>query len=204
MEPMQNASGEILSARRRILVADDEATLRMGINYTLAGDNTSVDLAEDGNQALQVLASEEYDLLILDLRMPGVDGITVIEALRVSGNRVPVILCSAEFTPGTFLRAVRCDVVDFLLKPANPAQIRSAVEFVLEPTPDALSQAMKSAREGDTAAAIRILESAPAPNAVSEGWLKVLRSIDDGETDSAEAITEDEFTALVLNADADV
>ncbi len=111
-------------------------------------------------EALQVLASEEYDLLILDLRMPGVDGITVIEALRVSGNRVPVILCSAEFTPGTFLRAVRCDVVDFLLKPANPAQIRSAVEFVLEPTPDALSQAMKSAREGDTAAAIRILESA--------------------------------------------
>jgi len=189
------------SGKRRILVADDEATLRLGISYTLANDDTHVDLAEDGAEALEILAVQEYDLLIMDLRMPSVDGITVIEALRTSANRVPVILCSAEFTPGTCLRAVRCDVLDFLIKPANPVQIRSAVDFVLEAPTGYHAQAMAAARAGEIGEAIRIFESANELDTVSQGWMKVFRSLDSdaGTAESGNTITEQEFAALAFN-----
>ncbi len=188
--------------KRRILVADDEATLRLGFSYTLASDDTSVDLAEDGARALEMLASREYDLLIMDLRMPGVDGIEVIEVLRSSGNRLPIILCSAEFPPEICFRAVRCGVVDFLHKPANPEQIRTSVDFVLEAPQSCLAQAMSAARTGEIGEAIRIFESANDLDTVSQGWLKVLRSchLKAGDATLENATSKQEFAALALNA----
>lgn len=200
MEHKQTPGGASPSTKRHILVADDEATLRLGLSYTLVDDRTNVHLAEDGSKTLEILSTQQYDLLIMDLRMPGVDGISAIEALRAAGNRIPIILCSAEFAPGTFLRAVRCDVVDFLIKPANPEQIRSAVSFVMETREGTHPQAMSAARAGLTDEAIRILESAADPDTVSQGWLNVLRSLDTEDNKSERAVSEQEFAALALNA----
>lgn len=198
MRSTETVSGGSVAVKRKILVTDDEPTLRLGISCTLASDDTEVDTAEEGAEALRFLASTEYDLLILDLRMQGVDGIEVVEALRKSGNPVPVILCSAEFSICILLRAVRCGVVDFLLKPANPEQIRNAVEFVLEPSKGAFSEALKSARNGNIEGAILILEGVTEPDDLCKGWMKVFRAL--LEDDSAGAVTTDEFIALALNA----
>jgi len=200
MENTLKAGNGSPSGKRSILVADDEATLRLGFSYTLADGDTEVDMAGDGTEALKLLSSKSYDLLIIDLRMPGMDGINVIEAARLSGNRVPVILCSAEFTPGIHLRAIRCDVVDFLLKPANPAQIRNAVGFVMAPPSTAHGHAMCAARSGDPATAARLLAAAPDHSPVSKAWQKIFRSVLDNSNPDKIETTEMEFAALALNA----
>lgn len=200
MENSPKAGNVSLSGKRRILVADDESTLRLGISYTLADDGTDVDMAEDGTEALALLSGKPYDLLILDLRMPGMGGIDLLEAIRGCGNRVPVILASAEFFPAIYLRAIRSDVVDFLLKPATPQQIRSAVDFVLSPPKSAFGHAMSAARSGDPAAAAMLLSDAPDTSSISDAWRKIFRFIlenrdpDDTETGGLE------FEALAHNA----
>ena len=201
--PLSLRSDQTATARR-ILVADDEATLRMGISYTLADGDTTVDLAEDGFKALEMLATQRYDLLMIDLRMPDLDGMTAIETLRASGNRIPILLCSAEFTPGIFDRAVRCNVIDFLLKPASPDQIRRAVELVIGNPEDAHSIAMAAARGGDVEAAVSIFERSDSLTDASQKWLKIFRSLCEDSKVSGDACS-DVFSAvdigsLALNA----
>ncbi|RYD49942.1 MAG: response regulator, partial [Verrucomicrobiaceae bacterium] len=93
--------------RLRVLVVDDEPTLRLGFAYALSNRHTLVETAANGRIALERIANERFDIMILDLRMPDLDGIGVIEELRASGNRIPVVLCSAALNPRAALRAIR-------------------------------------------------------------------------------------------------
>jgi CheY-like chemotaxis protein len=163
----------------RILVVDDEPTLRLGFAYALTGKKTSVETAATGRLALDLIAAGSFDIVILDLRMPELDGIGVIEALKNSGNSIPIILCSAALIPASALRAIRLGIVDFLLKPVRPVDLRQIVDFVLFPENRPLPQAMKAARGGEVAEAITILENQEAPSRQATHWLQVLKAIRD-------------------------
>jgi CheY-like chemotaxis protein len=158
---------------------DDEPTLRLGFAYALTGKTTSVETAATGRIALDRMAAGNFDVIILDLRMPDLDGIGVIEALRSAGNTVPIILCSAALNPVSALRAIRQGVVDFLLKPVRPVDLRQVVDFVLFPENRPLPQAMKAARGGNAAEAISILENKENPSRQAAHWLQVLRAVRD-------------------------
>ncbi|MEO7098217.1 MAG: response regulator [Luteolibacter sp.] len=179
------------SEKLRVLVVDDEPTLRLGFSYALSNRTTTVETAANGRHALERISTLNFDLMILDLRMPEMDGIGVIETLRSQGNRIPVVLCTAMLNPSSALRAIRQGVVDFLLKPVRPADLRQVLEFVIRPENQPLSLAMRAMRSGRNEEAIRLLESAPTSGRLASCWLDILRSLRDGASDGDTAQLED-------------
>ncbi|MBK1883481.1 response regulator [Luteolibacter pohnpeiensis] len=165
------------TALRHILVVDDEPTLRLGFAYALTNAYTKVETASCGRIALDKIAEAHFDLIILDLRMPDIDGIGVIESLRRAGNQIPIVLCSAALTPGAALKAIRNSVVDFLLKPVHPADLREVVQFILNSPEEPIARALKSAREGRLEDAVEVLAEDQAPSKRSSAWLDFLKSL---------------------------
>ena len=80
----------------RLLVVEDEQSLREGIAKKLRLSGYEVDACEDGEEALDILASEQYDLILLDLNLPKVDGMTVLRTLRQSDLETRVLILSAR------------------------------------------------------------------------------------------------------------
>lgn len=198
-------NGGAEARKLRVLVVDDEPTLRLGFAYALSNKTTVVETAASGQQALDRLASETFDVVVLDLRMPGLDGVGVIEALRNEGSEIPVILCSAALNSGAALRAIRHGVVDFLLKPVRPADLRQVVEFVARPDNSARSRAMVAARARRSHQAIEIMETDATPCLQMRSWLGILRSIRDRDAWTDDSRLEEEIrtrlTTLAFNAD---
>lgn len=122
---------------KRLLVVDDEPNIRLSFRYGLLSDDWEVDEAPSGAEAVSKAteASRDghpYDLLLLDLRMPGLDGLQVLKKLHEGGIRVPAIMVSAHATTDTVLQAIQGGTLDFLTKPVTPDQLRSAIRDVLE------------------------------------------------------------------------
>lgn len=180
------------TAKLRVLVVDDEPTLRLGFAYALTNRTTTVETAATGRHALEKITEGQFDVMILDLRMPDLDGIGVIDFLRGQGNRIPIVLCSAAFHPNSALRAIRHGVVDFLLKPVRPVDLRQVIEFVNHPEMRPLPMALKAARAGRTDEAIRILENDREPGTQGSYWLRVLKTIRDSGPDDDASVLEDE------------
>ena len=101
----------------RVLVVDDEASIRDLLSKTLALAEYDVDLAFDGRAALERLRTTPYDLLITDLKMPGVDGLTVIREARRLKTDLPVIIITGFSTEASAIEAVNLGVSGYLTKP---------------------------------------------------------------------------------------
>jgi len=106
-----------VTGRARILVVDDEATIRDLLLKTLALAEYDVDLAPDGRAALERLRMVPYDLLITDLKMPGVDGLAVIREARRLKADIPVIIITGFSTEASAIEAVNLGVSGYLTKP---------------------------------------------------------------------------------------
>jgi excisionase family DNA binding protein len=119
-------SGRAAPARARILVVDDEASIRELLSKTLALAEYDVDIAPDGRSALERLRLYPYDLLIADLKMPGMDGLTVIhEAKRLRAD-LPVIIITGFSTEASAIEAVNLGVAGYLTKPFKVPQVLAA------------------------------------------------------------------------------
>jgi excisionase family DNA binding protein len=105
------------AGRARVLVVDDEATIRDLLAKTLALAEYDVDLAPDGRTALERLRIIPYDLLITDLKMPGVDGLAVIREARRLKADIPVIIITGFSTEASAIEAVNLGVSGYLTKP---------------------------------------------------------------------------------------
>src|SRR3954447_6042490 len=112
--PSRPATG---TARPRVLVVDDEASIRDLLAKTLALAEYDVDLAPDGRTALERLRIIPYDLLITDLKMPGVDGLTVIREARRLKTDLPVIIITGYSTEASAIDALNLGVSGYLTKP---------------------------------------------------------------------------------------
>ncbi len=204
MSPSPDSPESRDTSQLRVLVVDDEPTLRLGFTYALSNRSTTVETAASGQQALDRITTTRFDIMILDLRMPEIDGIGVIEALRSDGNFLPIVLCSAALTPNAALRAVRHGVVDFLHKPVRPVDLRQIIEFVIRPEKRSLPQAMKAARNGRAAQAIEILEGEPNPSRQILHWLDLLTTIRNAGADeditSLETKVRTSMSVLAFNA----
>ena len=106
-----------MAGRPRVLVVDDEATIRDLLSKTLALAEYNVDLAPDGRSALERLRMIPYDLLITDLKMPGVDGLAVIREARRLKADIPVIIITGFSTEASAIEAVNLGVSGYLTKP---------------------------------------------------------------------------------------
>ena len=106
-----------VAGRPRVLVVDDEASIRDLLSKTLALAEYDVDLAPDGRTALERLRLVPYDLLITDLKMPGVDGLAVIREARRMKPDIPVIIITGFSTEASAIEAVNLGVSGYLTKP---------------------------------------------------------------------------------------
>ena len=105
------------TARPRILVVDDEASIRDLLSKTLALADYDVDVAPDGREAVERLRMLAYDLLITDLKMPGMDGLGVIREARRLKADLPVIIITGFSTEASAIEAANLGVAGYLTKP---------------------------------------------------------------------------------------
>jgi excisionase family DNA binding protein len=115
--PVRATAPAAAEGRPRVLVVDDEATIRDLLSKTLALAEYDVDLAPDGRSALERLRIIPYDLLITDLKMPGVDGLAVIREARRLKADIPVIIITGFSTEASAIEAVNLGVSGYLTKP---------------------------------------------------------------------------------------
>jgi len=117
--------------RSRVLVVDDESSIRELLSKTLALAEYDVDTAPDGRAALERLRLGHYDLLIADLKMPGMDGLTLIrEAKRLKAD-IPVIIITGFSTESSAIEAVNLGVAGYLTKPFRVPQVLAAAARAL-------------------------------------------------------------------------
>ena len=120
--------------RPRILVVDDEESIRELLSKTLALADYEVDLAPDGRTALDRLRLVQYDLLITDLRMPGVDGLTVIREARRLKTDLPVIIITGYSSEASAIEAINLGVQGYLTKPFRVPRVLTAAAKALGET----------------------------------------------------------------------
>jgi excisionase family DNA binding protein len=119
------------AARPRVLVVDDEASIRDLLAKTLALAEYDVDVAPDGRSALERMRMYPYDLLIADLKMPGMDGLAVIREAKRYKTDLPVIIITGFSTESSAIEAVNLGVAGYLTKPFRVPQVLAAAAKAL-------------------------------------------------------------------------
>lgn len=122
----------LVVGRINILVVDDEAVVRDGLQRILDAERFMVVTCMSGHKAIELLQEKEYDLIITDLKMPGMNGIEVLKAVKTLQPEVPVIMITGYATVDTAVDAMKNGAVDYIAKPFTPDQINEKVERALE------------------------------------------------------------------------
>ena len=137
----------VSSATRRILIVDDDRTIRHVLAELLKSAGHAVEQAADGRDALARLDSGAYDIVLLDIGLPGVSGLDVLAHAKAIASPPVVIMMTADDTPETLLAAVRRQAYRFLRKPFAPSAIIEVVdEAIAHAESAALSIEVVSAR----------------------------------------------------------
>jgi len=116
----------------RILVVDNEKRMCLVLKAALEADHYTVGIAYDGKAAIEAFQKEPYELVIVDLKMPGMDGISVLEKIKEANSSTEVILMTAYATAQTAVEAMKKGAYDYLVKPFEMDELKLKVEHILE------------------------------------------------------------------------
>lgn len=119
-----------MSAGNRILVVDDEERIRRLLRMYLEKEGYVIEEAEDGETALKMALQEEYDLIVLDLMLPGVDGMEVCSRLRQS-KATPVIMLTAKGEEVNRVQGFEAGADDYVVKPFSPREVIFRIKAIL-------------------------------------------------------------------------
>lgn len=111
----------------RILIVEDDPLLGDGLQRTLRSDGYTVDWIRRGNQVAQALSSDHFDLLLLDLGLPGQDGMQALSEMRAAGDKMPVLILSARDQLGDRVSGLDAGADDYLVKPFALDELRARV-----------------------------------------------------------------------------
>jgi FixJ family two-component response regulator len=117
---------------RSVLIVDDEKNIRLTLSLALEKLNIPVDTAVNGEEALQKLAEKSYGLMLLDLRMPGIDGLEVLRRVPEIRPEVKVVIITAWGSIEAAVEAMKLGAVDFLQKPFDAQDVRELVSSLLD------------------------------------------------------------------------
>jgi DNA-binding response OmpR family regulator len=115
----------------RILVVEDEEAIAEGLRLNLERKQYAVDLAADGREALARAADGRYDLIVLDVRMPEIDGFEVCRRLRDGSDFTPILILTARSQPDDVVYGLKLGADDYLVKPFDLAELLARVEGLL-------------------------------------------------------------------------
>ncbi|MCR4651106.1 MAG: response regulator transcription factor [Lachnospiraceae bacterium] len=118
----------------RILVVDDEKLIVKGIKYSLEQDEMEVDVAYDGEEAVMRATSCEYDLILLDLMLPKLNGLEVCSKIRETSN-VPIIMLTAKGDDRDKIEGLECGADDYITKPFNILEVKARIKAILRRVP---------------------------------------------------------------------
>jgi DNA-binding NtrC family response regulator len=118
--------------KHRILVVDDELTVCKSIRKVLIREDCEVDMALSGEEALRKEADEPYDVMIVDLMMPGLSGLDLLKMLKAGNPKARIIMVTGYPTMRNTLHAIQLGAMDFLPKPFLPTTLRNLVAAALE------------------------------------------------------------------------
>ena len=123
------------TAPARLLVADDDRAIRDSLQRVLTLEGYEVATVADGAQALESARAQPVDLMVLDLMMPAVDGLTVCRVLRAEGDRTPILMLTARTETSDRVAGLDAGADDYLPKPFDPAELLARVRALLRRDP---------------------------------------------------------------------
>ncbi|MBQ8814657.1 MAG: response regulator transcription factor [Lachnospiraceae bacterium] len=115
---------------KRVLVVDDEKLIVKGIQFSLIQDGYEVDCAYDGIEAMELAKAKEYDVILLDLMLPGLDGLTVCQQVR-SFSDVPIIMLTAKDGDMDKILGLDNGADDYITKPFNILEVKARIKAIL-------------------------------------------------------------------------
>jgi len=115
-----------------ILVVDDEAVIRDGIKRVLEGNDFEVETCSSGHKAIELMQKKDYGLVITDLKMPGMDGIEVLKAVKALQADIPVIMITGYASIDTAVDAMKNGASDYISKPFTPDLLLGKVQNALK------------------------------------------------------------------------
>ena len=128
-----------------ILVVDDERVLVKGIKFNLENEGYHVDAGYDGEEAVEKARAGEYDLIILDLMMPRIDGLQACMKIREFSN-VPVIMLTAKSEDADKIIGFECGADDYITKPFNVLELKARIRALLRRAATAAQQQKEASR----------------------------------------------------------
>jgi DNA-binding response OmpR family regulator len=120
-----------VSAGARVLVVEDEEAIAEGVVFNLKRKGWSVELVGDGRVALERLAESTFDLIVLDVRLPEVDGFEVCQRLRRAGDTTPILMLTARNQPDDVIYGLKLGADDYVTKPFELAELLARAEGLL-------------------------------------------------------------------------
>lgn len=118
---------------KKVLVVDDEKLIVKGIRFSLEQDGMEVDCAYDGEEALQMAKNKEYDMVLLDLMLPKVDGLSVCQQIREFSN-VPIVMLTAKGDDMDKIMGLEYGADDYITKPFNILEVKARIKAIMRRT----------------------------------------------------------------------
>ncbi len=120
------------NSKHRILIADDETAITVGLAGMLEEEGYKVETADDGKAALTLLQKQAFNLLLVDLLMPGMTGLELLQKVKESDLSVEVVIITGQGTISNAVEAMKAGAYDFLTKPIDPNRLKSIVSRAIE------------------------------------------------------------------------
>lgn len=125
---------------KKVLVVDDEKTIVKGIRYSLEQDGMKVDSAFDGEEALQLAHANTYDIILLDVMLPRMDGFEVCQAIR-DFSSVPIVMLTAKGDDMDKILGLEYGADDYITKPFNILEVKARIKAIMRRTTKPETQA---------------------------------------------------------------
>jgi DNA-binding NtrC family response regulator len=121
-----------MKTKSRVLIVDDEKVMRDSLTEWLALDNFAPVAADGGMTALRMVSEDPPDIMIVDIKMPGMDGVTLLRKVKESHPDIPVIMMTAFATVDNAVRSMKDGAYDFLTKPFPPEKLSNMLHHIME------------------------------------------------------------------------
>lgn len=116
----------------RVLIVDDELILRESLSAWLEEDGFEVRACEEGMKAIEMAKNEHMDAAVLDIKMPGMDGITLLKKLLEIDKEMPVVMMTAHATVENAIQSMKDGAYDYIMKPFPPEKLSTVIRRIVE------------------------------------------------------------------------
>src|SRR5690625_3307921 len=120
-----------INLKHTIIIVKDEPSIILLLQYNLEKDNYLTEIAEDGEKTIEKTRETEYDLIVLDLMLPKIDGIEVCKILRKDQNEVPILMLTAKDQEENKVLGLEIGADDYLTKPFSPRELVARIQALL-------------------------------------------------------------------------